>query len=76
MPKTTSKRKIKLTVSIKPAKLAEVTPRQRQQWKRWWSKLFSEIRDEVKSERKPPIIKPNGPAQPSGEMQENSDAQG
>jgi hypothetical protein len=76
VPKSATKTQIRVKVDIKPVKLADVTPAQRQQWKRWWSKLFSEIRDEAKSERKSTIFKPNVPGQYSGEMREKSDAQG
>jgi len=72
MPKTASK-PVRVTARIERG---PGSPAQRQQWKRWWSKLFSEIRDEGKSERKPTIVNPNGPAQSSVEMREDSDAQG
>jgi len=75
MHESASKTQIRVKVDIKPVKLADVTLAQRQQWKRWWSKLFSEIRDKVNSERKPTIVKPNGPGQSSGEMRETSNWQ-
>ena len=48
MSKTTSKTEIKVTVNINP-RLAEVTPLQCQQWKRFWAKLISQVEDEVKA---------------------------
>lgn len=51
VPKTTSKTEVKVTVNIKPMKLADVSPAQRQQFRLFGSKLISQIKDEVKSER-------------------------
>jgi len=76
MVRRSSKTPIKIIVDIKSVKLAEVTPAQHQQWKRWWARLISEIRAEVKGERKPTIAKRSGPVQSSEEMGGNSDAQG
>ena len=47
MPKTTSKTEIKVTVNIKPVKLAEVTPHQRQLHKRFVAKLMSQVKEEL-----------------------------
>lgn len=50
MPKTTSKRETRVTVNIKPVKLAEVRPAQRQSYKHFWAKLRSQVGDELKVE--------------------------
>lgn len=42
---STTKMLIKITVNIKPEKLAEVTPRQRQLWKHFWGHLISQVQD-------------------------------
>ena len=50
VPKTTSKRETRVTVNIKPVKLAEVRPAQRQSYKHFWAKLRSQVGDELKVE--------------------------
>ncbi len=52
MPKTTSKRKTRITVNIKPVKLAEVSPAQRQSYKHFVAKLINQVGDELKVEGK------------------------
>ena len=51
VPKITSKTEIKVTVNIRPGKLAEVTPTQRAAVKKFWTRLISQVQDEVKGER-------------------------
>ncbi len=50
VPKTTSKRKTRITVNIKPVKLAEVSPAQRQSYKHFVAKLINQVGDELKVE--------------------------
>lgn len=45
MPKSTTKTHIKVQVNIKPVKLAEVTPRQRQLMRQFWMRLTSQVQD-------------------------------
>ncbi len=51
MAQSDTKTEIKVRVDIKPVKLTEVTPAQRQLCKRFWAKLISQVMDEVKGER-------------------------
>ncbi len=39
-------RAVKVKVNIKPVKLAEATPRQRQLWGQFWMRLISQAQDE------------------------------
>jgi len=50
VPKTTSRTEIRIKVNIKPVRLAEVTPAQRQLVKKFWAKLISQIQGEVKND--------------------------
>jgi len=48
--KVTKETEIKLTVNIKPVKLAELTPVQRQSWVHLWRRMVSQVTDELKDE--------------------------
>ncbi len=50
MARPSSKTPIKIIVNIKPVKLAEVTPRQRQLAKMVWAHLIATVQDELKAE--------------------------
>ena len=51
MTKTTEKTEIKVLVTIKPVKLAELTPSQREQWRRFWRHLLASVSHEVKGDK-------------------------
>ena len=44
--KSATKSEIRVKVNIKPVKLAEVTPAQRQLVKKFWSRLIAEVKGE------------------------------
>lgn len=49
VPKTTGKKDIEVTLNIKPVKLAELTPRQRQLVKQFWTRLIAECQRELEA---------------------------
>ncbi len=48
--KATKETEIKVKVNIKPVKMAELTPVQRQSWARLWKRMVSQVTDELKDE--------------------------
>lgn len=50
MAQSDTKTEIKVRVDIKPVKLTEVMPAQRQLYRRFWAKLTRQVQDEVKSD--------------------------